>query len=117
MPDLPGGSSALPTLYQTMWVTIGARWSGMTTTSMPLSSRKLVTSLSAAGSAAAGNTARINRAIAHPKRRAVFTPSAQGNLRSFRRRQARAPIRRLMLSLAKKAGIRRVHSRWITVSP
>ena len=25
MPDLPGGSSALPTLYQTMWVTIGAR--------------------------------------------------------------------------------------------
>ena len=40
MPDLPGGSSAVPIAYQTMWVTIGARLSGMTTTSMPLASRK-----------------------------------------------------------------------------
>src|SRR4029453_4409627 len=34
-PDLPGVSSAEPTLYQTMWVTTGARWSGMTTTWRP----------------------------------------------------------------------------------
>ena len=26
MPDLPGGSSAAPTRYQTIWVTTGARW-------------------------------------------------------------------------------------------
>src|SRR5438445_7439389 len=54
MPDLPGGSSALPILYHTIWVTIGARWSGMTTTSMPLSSRKSVT-LNSAGTVS-GNT-------------------------------------------------------------
>ena len=35
-PDLPGVSSAAPTLYQIMWVTTGARWSGMTTSSSPL---------------------------------------------------------------------------------
>src|SRR5262249_33414891 len=34
-PDLPGVSSAEPTRYQIMWVTTGARWSGMTTTSRP----------------------------------------------------------------------------------
>src|SRR3954451_4081535 len=33
MPDLPRGSSAPPTLYHTIWVTTGARWLGMTTTS------------------------------------------------------------------------------------
>ncbi len=39
MPETPLGSSAAPTLYQTMWVTTGARWSGMTaTTSMPFDS-------------------------------------------------------------------------------
>ncbi|MNT32328.1 hypothetical protein D3C72_1682010 [compost metagenome] len=47
MPDLPGSSSALPTLYHTMWVTMGARRSGMTTTSSPLSRVKLTTSVSA----------------------------------------------------------------------
>src|SRR5229473_2879905 len=36
-PDLPGVSSADPTRYQIMWVTTGVRWSGMTTTSRPLS--------------------------------------------------------------------------------
>ena len=35
MPDLPGGSSAEPFWYQIIWVTTGARWSGMTTTSRP----------------------------------------------------------------------------------
>src|ERR1700752_148521 len=39
-PDLPGVSSAEPTLYQSMWVTTGARRSGMTTTSSPLASLK-----------------------------------------------------------------------------
>src|SRR6266566_4916080 len=34
-PDLPAVSSAEPTRYQIMWVTTGARWSGMTTTSRP----------------------------------------------------------------------------------
>ena len=38
MPDLPGSSSAEPTLNQSMWVTTGARRSGITTTSSPLSS-------------------------------------------------------------------------------
>ena len=41
MPDLPGGSSAEPALYQTMWVTVGVRWSGMTTTCRPLSRVKV----------------------------------------------------------------------------
>ena len=36
MPDLPGGSSAAPTRYQTMCVTTGARLSGTTTPCMPL---------------------------------------------------------------------------------
>src|SRR5229473_7756306 len=36
-PDLPGVSSADPTRYQIMWVTTGVRWSGMITTSRPLS--------------------------------------------------------------------------------
>ena len=40
MPLLPRGSSAEPLRYQTICVTTGARWSGMTTTSMPLSSLK-----------------------------------------------------------------------------
>src|SRR5215218_9323945 len=43
-PDLPAVSSAAPTRYQTMWVTTGVRWSGMTTTSRPLSSLKCETS-------------------------------------------------------------------------
>ena len=43
MPDLPDGSSAAPFLYQTIWVTTGARWSGMTSTSSPLSRVKLTT--------------------------------------------------------------------------
>src|SRR3989304_9430603 len=38
MPETPLGSSAAPTLYQTMCVTTGARWSGMTTTSSPFAS-------------------------------------------------------------------------------
>ena len=40
MPETPAGSSAAPTLYQTMCVTTGARWSGTTTTSSPLSKLK-----------------------------------------------------------------------------
>src|SRR5262245_50285531 len=39
-PDFPGVSSADPTLYQIICVTTGARWSGMTTTSSPLSRKK-----------------------------------------------------------------------------
>src|SRR5437868_12657187 len=41
-PDLPGVSSAEPTLYQTIWVTTGVRWSGITTTCMPLPRVKVV---------------------------------------------------------------------------
>src|SRR6266540_3796484 len=41
-PDLPGVSSAAPTRYQSMWVTTGARWSGITTTWRPLASTKSV---------------------------------------------------------------------------
>ena len=37
MPDWPTGSSAEPLRYQIMCVTTGTRWSGMTTTSSPLS--------------------------------------------------------------------------------
>src|SRR5947199_8026710 len=40
-PDLPGVSSAEPTLYQIIWVTTGVRWSGITTTCMALPSVKL----------------------------------------------------------------------------
>src|SRR5688572_23296551 len=40
-PDLPGGLSAQPTLYQTQCATTGARWLATTTTSMPLSSVKV----------------------------------------------------------------------------
>ena len=47
MPDLPGGSSAAPLRYQTMWVTTGARWSGMTTTSRPFFKVKLATCVEA----------------------------------------------------------------------
>src|SRR5262249_37591341 len=43
-PDLPGVSSAAPTLYQIMCVTTGARRSGMTTSSSPLASVELATS-------------------------------------------------------------------------
>src|SRR5919109_4841368 len=68
MPDLPGGSSALPILYQTICVTTGARWSGMTTTSMPLSSMKSLTSLSLGLSAAEATlesaSAKVNSAAA-----------------------------------------------------
>src|SRR5579871_1670972 len=42
MPDLPRGSSAEPTWYHTIWVTIGARMLVMTTTSSPLASLKVV---------------------------------------------------------------------------
>src|SRR5512143_425209 len=43
-PDLPGVSSAAPTLYQIICVTTGARWSGMTTSSKPLARVKSATS-------------------------------------------------------------------------
>ncbi len=43
MPETPGGSSAPPTLYQIIWVTTGARWSGMTTTVRPLASLNSLT--------------------------------------------------------------------------
>ena len=49
MPDLPIGSSAEPLRYHTMWVTTGARWSGITTMSSPLSRRPVVTAACAAG--------------------------------------------------------------------
>ena len=37
MPEIPGCSSAEPTLYQTIWVTTGARWFSTSTTCIPLS--------------------------------------------------------------------------------
>src|SRR5258705_4783587 len=40
-PDLPGVSSAEPTLYQIIWVTKGVRGSGITTTCKPLPRVKL----------------------------------------------------------------------------
>src|SRR5215510_7397392 len=43
-PDLPGVSSADPTLYQIICVTTGVRWSGMTTSSSPLARVKWLTS-------------------------------------------------------------------------
>ena len=49
---MPGVSSAAPTLYQTMWVTTGARRSGTTTTSRPLASVKWP--MSGCGAAGAG---------------------------------------------------------------
>ena len=71
MPALPGGSSAAPTLYQTMWVTTGARWSGITTTCMPLSSVNEVTSMS---SARAGDaTAASNRRTGANRLRKVMS--------------------------------------------
>src|SRR6185437_284271 len=39
-PDLPGVSSAAPTLYQIICVTTGALWSGITTSSNPLPNMK-----------------------------------------------------------------------------
>src|SRR5579871_629816 len=56
-PDLPAVSSADPTRYHTMWVTTGARWSGMTTTSRPLLSLKWETSRPAAAAAPAASVA------------------------------------------------------------
>ena len=38
MPERPGVSSAAPARYQTICTTTGARWSSMTTTSIPLGS-------------------------------------------------------------------------------
>ena len=43
MPDLPGGSSAAPTRYHSMWVTTGVRRSGITTTLRPFASVNCVT--------------------------------------------------------------------------
>ena len=54
MPDWPGGSSAEPTLYQTICVTTGARWSSITTPVSPFGSVKLG---DAASGAAAGSAA------------------------------------------------------------
>ena len=50
MPDLPGGSSAAPTRYHSMWVTTGVRRSGITTTVMPLARVNCVTAVAAAAS-------------------------------------------------------------------
>src|SRR5262249_18393634 len=54
-PDLPGVSSAEPTLYQTMWGTTGARGSGMTTTSRPFDSVEVVIAGPGAAWAGAAN--------------------------------------------------------------
>src|SRR4029077_18120392 len=56
-PDLPGVSSAAPTLYQIMCVTTGARWSGMTTSSNPLARVKCATSVPACSAASEGTIA------------------------------------------------------------
>ena len=42
MPDLPGGSSAAPTLYHSVCTTMGARGFSTTTTSSPLSRVKVL---------------------------------------------------------------------------
>src|ERR1700674_405116 len=69
MPDTPLGSSAEPTLYHTMWVTTGARWSGMTTTSMPLASVNSVARGSARAEASGSADASIVNAIDKVERR------------------------------------------------
>jgi hypothetical protein len=56
MPDWPAVSSAAPTRYQTMWVTTGALWSGMTTTCMPFSSAKLTAFGAISGISVAAST-------------------------------------------------------------
>ena len=71
MPDSPGRSSAAPALYQTMWVTIGARWSGMTTTSSPLSRVKLVAFFANFGASAAATDIIRGTARTKAKARAV----------------------------------------------
>ena len=68
MPDLPGGSSAAPTRYHTMWTTTGARRLVTTTTCMPLASVKVSGSNTAAPrdgapASAATRTARAQRAF------------------------------------------------------
>src|SRR5215213_2357317 len=62
IPDLPGGSSAAPTRYHSMWVTTGVRRSGITTTLSPFASLNCVTwgaaTVSREGSASAAQTAK-----------------------------------------------------------
>ena len=62
MPDLPGGSSAAPTRYHSMWVTTGVRRSGITTTVMPFASENCVTAGAAAASRAPGAASGVHRA-------------------------------------------------------
>ena len=74
MPDWPAVSSAAPTLYQTMWVTTGARWSGMTTTCIPLASLNstafgAIRGISAAAEAGAGVSAKAGIADISPPRK------------------------------------------------
>ena len=64
-PDLPGVSSAAPTLYQIMWVTTGARWSGMTISSNPFARVKSEI-LAPVGSAASDGVASAAARTAMP---------------------------------------------------
>src|SRR6185312_6819704 len=61
-PEMPCGSSTPPTLNHSIWVTTGARWSGSTSTCMPLAraKEKACAPLAACSGAAAAPPARQN---------------------------------------------------------
>ena len=94
MPDLPGGSSAAPTLYQIMWVTTGVRRSGMTTTSRPLASVKCATSGPVAACAAARGDGATTIARCGDQQRAQRRPDGSnrcdGSNHNHRSRRAKS---------------------------
>src|SRR5664279_6480684 len=67
-PDLPGVSSAAPTLYQIMWVTTGARRSGMTTSCSPFASVKSATGAPVGSANAVPVTSAVTMSAAAPMR-------------------------------------------------
>ncbi len=83
MPDLPGGSSAAPTLYQSMWVTTGVRRSGITTTSRPLASLKVVTFGAAAAARGASAPATQRRPSAAAAKACVSLIGHRGRTREW----------------------------------
>src|SRR5215469_7507108 len=98
-PDLPGVSSAEPTLYQSMWVTTGVRWSGMTTTSRPFESVKLVIwgpiPAWAGAASAAARTAVASVSLLGTNLLSWVSPPRC----TFRRRNARANLNRCSLNV------------------
>ena len=95
MPDLPGGSSAAPTRYHSMWVTTGVRRSGMTTTSRPFARVNCATAGAARGiarrrRASATQTARISekRESAWPAQAVLSRPRCLAQTTGQVRREA-----------------------------